>query len=364
MRSRGAAPLSSQPLGDPRKFNANCPGKMTKITFIAILISSLLLNVILIFRYLYISESKMRSILINLSILIFSTLYIGLIFEVVFYNFMVESDGFAFTLASGRWFQRYWKPINSLGYRDENHSGDEGKSNLFIVGDSFVAGHGIENYQDRFSNLLAEELGEEWAVHNIANGNWSTQDEYQALREYRFKPDIVIISYFINDIEGAAREAGEERPSLINPPPKLVASIINQSFFVNFVYWRVYRYRFAEEMREAYFGYLARAFSDPFIWEMHQEELRELIRYANINGAEIIFILFPNLADVDGSSEYTARVRVFLEGEGVEVIDLGPKLIDRPSEDLVVSPIDAHPSILLHQEVAELLCDSLQEIRR
>ena len=48
---------------------------------------------------------------------------------------------------------KYWKPINSYGYRDIEHVNLKEKKLPFVVGDSFVAGHGIKNYKDLFSNV-------------------------------------------------------------------------------------------------------------------------------------------------------------------------------------------------------------------
>jgi hypothetical protein len=92
-----------------------------------LLVSSLLVVAALVFRRVWTRKSSLRSILINLSLLAFTILYSGLILEFVFYKFFVRSDGFAFTLASARWFQEYWHPINSYGYRDVEHEDASGK---------------------------------------------------------------------------------------------------------------------------------------------------------------------------------------------------------------------------------------------
>ena len=84
--------------------------------------------------------------------------------------FAVSSDAFGHTLASRQWFAKYWKPINSFGYRDIEHDLKNlgGKKLLFVVGDSFVAGHGITNPRDRFSDVLGAQLEENWEVFKIS----------------------------------------------------------------------------------------------------------------------------------------------------------------------------------------------------
>ncbi len=105
---------------------------------------------------------KKLLLIISISIIFFTGI------EIFFGFFFVKSDGFCFTLASKTWFKRYWLPINSLGYRDIEYTKDnlKGKRIVFVVGDSFVAGQGIKNYKDRFSNILQEKLGKSWAVLN------------------------------------------------------------------------------------------------------------------------------------------------------------------------------------------------------
>ena len=325
-------------------------------------VSSLLAVAVFVFRRVWPRKSAFRSTLINLSLLGFTVLYSGLILEFVFYKFFIQSDGFAFTLASARWFQEYWHPINSYGYRDIEHQDTLGKKNLFVVGDSFVAGHGIKDHQDRFSNVLADKLGDNWEVHSIARGNWNTQDEYRALTNYPTEPDVVIFSYYINDIEGAAREVGNDRPALIDPPGKLIAPVVNRSYFLNCVYWRLCRVRFASDMGGAYLQYLENAFLDPETWRVHRGDLSRLIEYAESNRADAVFLLFPNLADVGGSSKFTAQVGEFLIGQGAQVIDLGEELKGTDPKELMVSPLDGHPSVQLNRRIAELLHDKCQGI--
>ena len=124
-----------------------------------------------------------------------------------------------FTLAAQRWACKYFPPYNSYGYRD--HEPDfSGKKIVFVVGDSFVKGNGIEYIDDRFSNLLAKKLGSNWTVTILANGGWSPPDYLRALERHDRTPDFIVVSYYINDIEAAADLAGLKRPFLRVYPNK------------------------------------------------------------------------------------------------------------------------------------------------
>ena len=133
-----------------------------------------------IFRHVWVKETKLRRLSKKFSLSIFSVLYLLVFLEIGFGTFLVHSDGYGFTLASQLWFQTYWKPINSYGYRDLEHEW-EGSRLLFVVGDSFAAGHGIENISDRFSGVLQEKAGTGWTVAVLAKNDWNLGDEYQAL---------------------------------------------------------------------------------------------------------------------------------------------------------------------------------------
>ena len=106
---------------------------------------------------------------------------------------------------SQRWFEKNWK-VNSLGYRDIEHDSYDNRQIIFVVGDSFVAGHGIARPGDRFSDLLQKRLGDRYVVVNIAQNGWNTPEEYQAIISYPRKPNRIILSYFINDITDAAKD--------------------------------------------------------------------------------------------------------------------------------------------------------------
>src|SRR5271165_2127144 len=104
----------------------------------------------------------------------------------------------------------YWKPVNTLGYRDIERTESEflTRRSVLVVGDSFVAGVGIDEARQRFSDVLGDRLGKGWVVPNVAQLGSTTTDEIGAIHTYPFRLDRIILSYFINDIEGAAKRKG------------------------------------------------------------------------------------------------------------------------------------------------------------
>ena len=80
----------------------------------------------------------------------------------------------------------------------------QGKRLVFVVGDSFVAGHGIKDVSDRFGDRLGEGLGDPFRVVTLAQNGWNSEDEFDAIRATSRRhriPEIVVLSYFLNDID-------------------------------------------------------------------------------------------------------------------------------------------------------------------
>jgi hypothetical protein len=120
-----------------------------------------------------------------------------------------ESDGLP-TLASQNWLARYWH-TNALGYRDPDWDSDTlaTRKTILVVGDSFAAGWGIANPDDRFGNVLGKRLGDDYAVINLGKPGASTVEERDDLQKYPLeKVDVVILQYYLNDIENAALSIG------------------------------------------------------------------------------------------------------------------------------------------------------------
>lgn len=307
------------------------------------------------------SESRLRSALINLSISLFALVYLLLALEVYYFLFAIDSDGFGFTLSHRRWCSLYWKPINSLGYRDDEYSAEdlENKRVACVMGDSFAAGSGIKDYRDRFSNVLNEEIGEDWVVVNIAVPGWDTPQELDGLKSYPHKPELVILQYYLNDITPSAIRWGE----LLMPPypslPTPIKPLIEHSYFANHWFWRLYRRLLPKYTQISYWESLKRCFENEEIWQDHERALREFVDYTKQQGMALVVVLFPHPLALQESHALTSRVVELFDGLQVETLDLTPVLIGRDTEEIVCNPFDGHPNEAVHREAAQLLYQRL-----
>ena len=318
---------------------------------------------VIVLRRFWAGPSRLRSAVMNALVTVLTLAYLFLALETYYYMFKIESDGFGYTLAKKRWLALYYKPINSLGYRDMEHTAETlaGKRLACVIGDSFSVGSGVKRVSDRFSSVLKRKLGDEWEVVLLAQGGWDTPKQLTALKTYSHKPELVILQYFINDIAHAARDHGVRflvtRPSFFPP----VQFVIDHSYFVNFWFWRLFR-RFAPTYgQESFCERVQGCFVREEVWQDHERSLREFAAYTQREGIKLLVVVFPSLNAVAQSQPATAKVAAVFEDAQVEVLDLTPRLQDRSPDDIICNPYDAHPNERLHAEVGLLLYSRLLE---
>ncbi len=290
-----------------------------------------------------------------------------MVIEAFFKLFFAQSDGFRYTLASQNWYDRYWEE-NSLGYRDTEWTSEllDGKIKVMVVGDSFVAGSGIAQPEDRFSNRLGQHLGDDYAILNVASPGWDTLDEVAAIVDYPFRPDILVFSYYINDIEGVAYETGAQRPQIRQDPPDWFLPVVRNSHAINFLYWRLIRLGPQEWATIYWDDWLKKIATDSEILWRQQQELLRLVEGAASEQIPLFVVVFPNLAAVEESEFITQPVIDLFEERNIPVFDVSTILIGRDPSDTMVNSVDSHPNEAINQEVAEklyemiLACDTPQ----
>lgn len=326
------------------------------LSIMALYLTVVTVTAIVAWRLILLFDQKKSSTswLKKLSLSLFSVLYLLALLEYIFVLTMFQSDGFGFTKSAKRWHSVYWHPINSYGYRD--YEPEWKKRTLFVVGDSFVAGHGVKNIDHRFSNKLANLLGDPWTVTIIAKNSWGTVDQYRALQTHDVKPEKIILSYFMNDIEHAAALNGLRFDFVIPSPPAWANSFIDQSYLANFLYWQLFRDTLSYSN---YWSFLQKAYSNPRVLETHFQELDQIIQHANSINAEISFVIWPHLTEIEKSQQLLSAVIRHLEERSLKVLDLAPCFRNENADDLIVNRLDHHPNPDTHSKVARLIYDQL-----
>jgi len=299
----------------------------------------------------------------NLLLMTLTVFLTGMGIEFCFKLFFAQSDTIP-TLAQANWRERYYTgTMNSLGFRDKEWTADmvAGKTKVMVVGDSFVEGVGIENPADRFSNRLGDKLGANFVVFNVGQSGANTTDEIKLITEYPYKPNILIFTYFVNDIEGpAAWERGMVRPPRIEIQPYLVP-LVKNSYAFNFFYWRIFRFMQAGQPDEKW-DWLLNVYNNPEVWWLHQQDLLSIYQGAKSEHIPLIVVAFPAMNHITESQVVTQKVLDLYRQQGVPTLDVAPLIADIPTADLLASPVDPHPSEKVHALVADALYEMIQKL--
>lgn len=294
----------------------------------------------------------------------FTIALVLLLGEAYFRFVYAESDGLP-TLASRNWLARYWQ-TNASGYRDVEWNTEQvaQRKSVLVLGDSFAAGWGIENPDARFGSVLAQQLGDEYAVVNLGKEGASTVEETANLQAYPLDTvDVVVLQYYLNDIENAALSIG------LNPqldPTQDMPAWVNESYLANFIYWRlVARFRPQLQGTQTYWDWLYSMYDNSTVWAIHEEQLKNFANAVEAKGAQLIVVIFPNMLDPTRSVPYVDRVAQAFEASGYgnrNIIKLFDAAAATPLQERIVSERDAHASAAFNRMVGDMLYERLKTL--
>jgi hypothetical protein len=233
-----------------------------------------------------------------------------------------------------------------------------GKTKVIVTGDSFVEGLGIEYPEDRFSNILNEKLGPEYVVFNLGDSGSSSNRQIEHLVEFPYSPDILIWSYYIDDIEG---QAGLHWPDKPHIPSAYTPHPFSDSYALNFIYWRIKRVILQAGLFDEYWEWLQRVHNDPQSQWLHQQELLSVYDGTKAEQIPLLAVVFPNMGAVEESRVISDRMVSFFEAQGVPTVDVADLVEGLPRKEIMASPVDPHASELVNQLVADRLYELMVE---
>lgn len=342
--------------------------KLFVTTILAIEIGLVALTIFIFWRV-WRSGGIFRRVAQNLALLCFTPLLILTMVEIGFALFFIQPDGINFTLAAQGWHDRYWNPINSLGYRDREWKPEDllNRNVIMVTGDSFAAGGGIERIEDRFSGRLGVLLGDDYAIMTVAKSGWGLPDELQAVQDYPHEAEILILSHFMNDIEQSSAGLDLSRPGdLLKRPQGTLGKMVDHSHLINFTYWRFYRWKayanpLGRKEVQTYQAYLRTLFEHPEVWQTHTQMLTEFHNYSEAKQQQLIVVVFPDMLRVDTTRDLADKVATFYQTIGVPVVNVADLVVDMPAHRRIVNTIDTHASAEVHALVAMALKEVIVE---
>lgn len=213
-----------------------------------------------------------------------------------------------------------------------------GVARIAFVGDSTTLGWGVAE-KDTFADQVIAGLtraGRKVDGFNLGVGNYNTTQELSLFREVGapLKPDIVVLTYFIND--------AEPMPSYTDTGWLSMHSAA----------WVVLGYRVDSVVRQ--FGEAPdwkRYYRDLYEpgakgWQQTQAALGGFATTARQMGAKLLVFNLPELRELKPYpfGDITDKVRAVVEKDGVPFYDLLPTVENLPPASLWVTVPDPHPN--------------------
>lgn len=312
-------------------------------------------------------SQKKKKALISLVFSLILTLLIFSLFEGYFRYVYDESDGLGFLKVNKKWHERHIV-FNNFYFRDRDFvvSKKEGVFRIGVLGDSIAQGEGIKDVNNRFSNLLEQKLkaaGFNTEVYNLGRAGYDTEGEiedYQRVKHLDF--DLIVWEYFINDIQPHGNSTGTPIIDKNSQRAKILKSISNQSYFLDFLYWRfssVYN-KTITALKTADVN----QYKNPFVLARHKYNISGFIKSLKGENTKIVAVLFPSIMFLGENYPVFAHEIMLNHFKviGVEVVDLYPLLKDGNPKQLRASNFDTHPNEIVHSLAADKLFEKVKTL--
>lgn len=299
-------------------------------------------------------RSKLTGILVTLTTIVI--LFWGI--EAYLRVFYITTDAFGFTAMNYHWYQNFgWGQNNSLGFRDREPKPEaDDLIRVGILGDSFAMGHGINDINATFGQLLEDDLPTNFDVNVIAQSGWDTNVQLFELNRYPLTPDIVVLSYYLNDIDFQLAEMNANPDDVFDFPDSPIVNWFVLNFFgPNYVYYNLTQFTSQQRTGDFLTDLLA-AYEDDDLWSRQAQLLYEIVLWTRDHDAQLIALLWPHLTAVESSQPAMQQLTAFFAEQGVTVVDMTEAVranLGNPA--LIVNNFDTHPGPLAQRLAADAL---------
>jgi lysophospholipase L1-like esterase len=252
--------------------------------------------------------------------------------------------------------------INSRGMRGPEPLGPEliskeGIHRVLILGSSITLGWGVD-YDKTYPELLQGQLNSEspqspkYEVLNAGIGNYNTQREVELFlrRLTDLKPDMIILSYFVNDAE-------------IIPPPSNNYLLKNSQLAV-MLWSRLGQLKTAFGFNKNLLEHYKSVYQEDYQgWQTVKHSFALLQDYAQKHGIKVIVTMIP---DIHVLKPYPFdfihdKVKTLALESGFLYLDFLDSFKSADPHGLWAMPGDPHPNAFGHELMAKQLYDFLKD---
>ena len=269
----------------------------------------------------------------------------------VYYRYLYDdTDSFALTKVTKRWLKRHYQ-LNNLNMRDDQEyfpTIATNKTRVTFIGDSFTAGHGVEDVNNRFANILRNKKPD-WEVQVFGVNGFDTGDEVNLLADalsQGFQLDWVVLIYTLNDISDIT-PAWKSIVQRLYYPENRPGFFIQNSYFANALYYRFIGT--TDPDVSSYFNFVTEAYNSS-IWDVHKKRLRQMQQMVKSHGGRLLVVTFPfmHVTDKNSFSAIHEKLDLFWREQGIPHLDMSPVFQNYTPKELTVNRFDAHPNEFAH----------------
>jgi lysophospholipase L1-like esterase len=245
---------------------------------------------------------------------------------------------------------------NAQGQRDREYSFERvpGKLRIAMLGDSLTVGWGVpveDTFAKRIERMYAA-AGIDAEVINFGVGNYNTVQEVQAFLAtgHRYRPDVVVLNYFVNDAE-------------LLEPARSPSSLMRACYACVFLAGRgdavVRQFLGGMDWAQYYLSLYGHGTSKG--WLEAKAAIGRLAEATKASGVKLVIVNLPELHDVKNYrfGRVTDLVRQAAEENGAVFVDMLPAMVDQQSSKLWVTPPDPHPNSYANELIAKALFAAL-----
>ncbi|MBI3443625.1 SGNH/GDSL hydrolase family protein [Candidatus Woesebacteria bacterium] len=326
----------------------------------------LILSVIIFFKIFRSQISKRRKIITTAALATILFFFSNFTLAEAYFRFIYDnSDGLGFLKVNQKWQERHIV-VNGDFRRDEEFQIQKSPSieRVCAIGDSITFGYGIEDINDRYTEILEKKLRNDnyrVEIFNLAVSGVNLLDAISTYRGYKFlNCDIILYQYALNDIRNNEDQAKLfEHYSKLLPPIKKASEL---SYFFDFVYWR-FNQRYEDSFRKLY-AIDINDFENPEKLNQHLSKIAQFAGEVKNDQKKMMVVIFPMFYSLDNNYPgwIHSLIATNFAKSGATVVDLLPFAVGRNLEDLRASRFDAHPSEYFHNLTAEKIYEPFKEL--
>ena len=314
------------------------------------------------------SKFVLREILIKF-FLVFGSLFLLIIILEISLRVYLKDD---YSVPSHRdlLFRKNWNVkfanLNSLGYRDHEFSVEKRRNffRILAVGHSLTYGEGIKQIDDVYTELLEKRLNRgnnniTYEVLNIAQKGKNVNNYLSILKSQglSFQPDLVMIGFYINDIEMDK----SRRPRNYILPEPLHWLLSRVSYVYCYIYYRYDGWKNKKSYMDYYLEYSSIDSKDWKRFALLWKEIVDLCKRKNIRTLVVILPHLGMLNDDHPLIPVYENVERLSKNNGALVLNLFPALKGYKPSDLWVGISDSHPNEKAHQLFAKEIFRFIEE---